>query len=464
VLNLAPHHVRAPADAKSTVIHCAAGHCHSVLRYPLHVHCRHNDGAMASCADVRGYSCLNGHFFSLLHLHNSFPSEDPLQTPHLSACERQRSIFWRFLRPEFVRSYPVSLSPDGLRGVADRTGLRDGREHDHRLQQATQHLVRVVVPAFAARLAAIGVKAVVPYDGTASAEQAAAVEREPVVDAEALQSSAAALETSRTAATVPLFSDSVAVEWPVAEPQTAVARKDVGMGKIAASCRSRGSIVVASRDDAESAARGGARHGAGAGGGVDDGDAGGDADLAADGNGDGMRVVVTRGTGTTAGSDAAPATEVGGVAEESAKRRGAGGDSGSASAAMAPFNEYSSSLPHVRPHVLRELYKLDLTDELHNAGIPVRHLGLLRSQFWRRLDRTCSVSKFQVTLEFECGGTVPTGPPPPPRVPSPPPMAKGPRFGVDETCVPGRSLCLWGSPHVRAVYHCSLAGVVVWRQ
>lgn len=54
------------------------------------------------CAsDMRGYVGTDNRHY-LLNFHRGMPPEDPSATHFLPPAERGMSIFWRFLRPEFV--------------------------------------------------------------------------------------------------------------------------------------------------------------------------------------------------------------------------------------------------------------------------------------------------------------------------------------------------------------------------
>ena len=44
-----------------------------------------------------------------------------------------------------------------------------------------------------------------------------------------------------------------------------------------------------------------------------------------------------------------------------------------------------AALPPLDPAVMQRLLEVDLSASMHQAGIPIRHLGLLRSMFWHRL-------------------------------------------------------------------------------
>jgi hypothetical protein len=101
-------------------------------------------------ADIRGYRGADDR----LYVHNLgrvFPPEQPLLTTHLRREPRDMSIFWRCLRPEFVRRSPLPLSPDALSMFADNT--LDEEEHSKNANDSTAQLMNAVVPEFADWLA-----------------------------------------------------------------------------------------------------------------------------------------------------------------------------------------------------------------------------------------------------------------------------------------------------------------------
>jgi hypothetical protein len=63
--------------------------------------------------DVEGHVGRDGIFY-FLDFARTFPPEHPFVTKHLPTVNNHMSIFYRMLRPEFVRSYKTALSPDAL--------------------------------------------------------------------------------------------------------------------------------------------------------------------------------------------------------------------------------------------------------------------------------------------------------------------------------------------------------------
>lgn len=76
----------------------------------------------------------------------AFPAEVPTETPHLPETPRGHSIFWRQLRPEYVREYELSLSPDACFGIV--YGTKDAEQHYAAAETATRHLVQETIPKF----------------------------------------------------------------------------------------------------------------------------------------------------------------------------------------------------------------------------------------------------------------------------------------------------------------------------
>lgn len=76
----------------------------------------------------------------------SFPPEIPSTTPHLQVSPRDQSVFWRFLRPEYVRTCREALSPDACCAISYRAP--DCKEHYDNLEKACKELVARTVPNF----------------------------------------------------------------------------------------------------------------------------------------------------------------------------------------------------------------------------------------------------------------------------------------------------------------------------
>ena len=113
-----------------------------------------NAKEMWASVDLRGFRMADQKTFGLLNLWRAFPSESPEETKHLAAAPRGHSIFWRMLRPEYVRSLPLPLSPDANCAVTSNTA--DGDEHTRRAREATRTLVTERLAALAEHLASRG--------------------------------------------------------------------------------------------------------------------------------------------------------------------------------------------------------------------------------------------------------------------------------------------------------------------
>lgn len=96
-------------------------------------------------AEIRIYRGQDEYFYAR-DFWRSFPSENHEETQHLPPAPRAQSIFWRLLRPEFCRSYPIALSPDGCCSIVKDTV--DERKQYEDIQNATKHLLSVTVPTF----------------------------------------------------------------------------------------------------------------------------------------------------------------------------------------------------------------------------------------------------------------------------------------------------------------------------
>ena len=97
-------------------------------------------------ADIRGYRGSDERLY-ICNLGRTYPPEHPEETPHIRREPRDMSIFWKLLRPEFVRRNPLPLSSDALSMFCDET--RDEEEHSLNIKSATNRLVNEVIPQFA---------------------------------------------------------------------------------------------------------------------------------------------------------------------------------------------------------------------------------------------------------------------------------------------------------------------------
>lgn len=75
-----------------------------------------------------------------------FPPEVPSTTPHFRGVARDQSVFWRFLRPEYILTCKEPLSPDACCSVVYRTD--DRRKHYNHLAAACNDLVQTIIPKF----------------------------------------------------------------------------------------------------------------------------------------------------------------------------------------------------------------------------------------------------------------------------------------------------------------------------
>jgi hypothetical protein len=96
--------------------------------------------------DVRGYLGADQRYY-LMSFRRAFPPEHPACTPHLRPEPRGMSIFWRFLRPQFVKRNPSPLSPDALSLYTQ--DLADSDQHDTNVEAATRRLITELIPEYA---------------------------------------------------------------------------------------------------------------------------------------------------------------------------------------------------------------------------------------------------------------------------------------------------------------------------
>ena len=106
----------------------------------------HNPEEISTSVDVRGFKGVGNNYF-LLNFWRAMPGENPDFTPHLPQVPRGNSIFYRLLRPEFVKAYKKPLSANGNTQITD--GTRDWIEQLDDNEAAAEHLVSVTIPQFA---------------------------------------------------------------------------------------------------------------------------------------------------------------------------------------------------------------------------------------------------------------------------------------------------------------------------
>ena len=102
-----------------------------------------------SSVDVRGFKGKDAKFY-LLNFWRGMPSENPDLTPHLLSVPRGNSIFYRLLRPEFVKAHPTPLSANANTQVTADSSDWIKQLDDNEI--ATTRLVKEVIPDFAEEL------------------------------------------------------------------------------------------------------------------------------------------------------------------------------------------------------------------------------------------------------------------------------------------------------------------------
>ena len=102
-----------------------------------------------SSVDIRGFKGAGNRFY-LLNFWRGMPSENPEFTPHLPQQPRGNSIFYRLLRPEFVKNHPTPLSANANTKVTEDTTDWIKQLDDNEI--ATKRLVEEVIPDLADEL------------------------------------------------------------------------------------------------------------------------------------------------------------------------------------------------------------------------------------------------------------------------------------------------------------------------
>jgi hypothetical protein len=104
-------------------------------------------GAVSSycSSEIKIYRGVDNSFY-MKDFWRAFPSEVPEETPHLPPAPRNQSIFWRQLRPEFVKRYEYALNPDACCAIS--YGTANQHEHYDKVAAATKHLVTIDIPKY----------------------------------------------------------------------------------------------------------------------------------------------------------------------------------------------------------------------------------------------------------------------------------------------------------------------------
>jgi hypothetical protein len=107
-------------------------------------------GSMTFCSsEIKAFKGTDDEFY-LKDFWRAFPSEAPEETPQFMPTPRGQSVFWRQLRPEYVRRYSEELSPDAM--VATAYSQVDQDEQYNKVKFATKHLMESVIPVYAETL------------------------------------------------------------------------------------------------------------------------------------------------------------------------------------------------------------------------------------------------------------------------------------------------------------------------
>lgn len=115
-----------------------------------------NSRSIWGSADLRGFRAEDGTFL-LLNFWRVMPPEHPHVSEHLISAPRDMSMFYRFLRPEFVRRQPAPLSPDA--NLLITNGTPDCQQQLDGLRDASVTLVTRTIADFADYLASQPAKA-----------------------------------------------------------------------------------------------------------------------------------------------------------------------------------------------------------------------------------------------------------------------------------------------------------------
>ena len=125
-----------------------------------------NSREVFSSVDLRGFKGRGNEYY-LVNFWRGYPSENPDHTPHLLPAPRGNSIFYRLLRPEFVKSHPVALSANANTQVTAEASDWIKQLEDN--EGATRRLVGEVIPKFCEGLARKVRRGGMGWEGTGAA-------------------------------------------------------------------------------------------------------------------------------------------------------------------------------------------------------------------------------------------------------------------------------------------------------
>jgi hypothetical protein len=101
-------------------------------------------------ADLKVFKGFNDEFYCT-NFYRSLPAEMAEETPHLGHVPRDQSVFWRQLRPEFIKNYEgPALSPDAVSTIV--TDAVDRYEQYDNSLMSTKRLMNVLVPGLLSTL------------------------------------------------------------------------------------------------------------------------------------------------------------------------------------------------------------------------------------------------------------------------------------------------------------------------
>lgn len=97
-------------------------------------------------ADMKVFKAEDGTYYAM-NFWRLMPPEFPNMAAHLNSAPREMSMFYRFLRPEFVRAFPQGLSPDANLLLTRDT--LDWETQTQGIQDATYILLNDTIMKFA---------------------------------------------------------------------------------------------------------------------------------------------------------------------------------------------------------------------------------------------------------------------------------------------------------------------------
>ena len=101
-------------------------------------------------SEIKVYRNIDEDNYYMEDFWTGMPSEVPSEVLHLPETQRGQSIFWRQMRPEFVRHYHDHLPTDACSSLS--SGMPEYQENYEKVRIATRFLIQEIIPNYMEKL------------------------------------------------------------------------------------------------------------------------------------------------------------------------------------------------------------------------------------------------------------------------------------------------------------------------